>query len=87
MLITEKIGKIKKNSVNFFKNLRQFFVKFNDPEAISKQLTVLIKLLITEKIQKTKKNINDFFKGLRQFFLKFNYPQAISKQLTILIKC
>ena len=35
--------KIKKNSVNFFKNLRQFFVKFNDPEAISKQLTVLIK--------------------------------------------
>ena len=42
MLITEKIGKIKKNSVNFFKNLRQFFVKFNDPEAISKELTVLI---------------------------------------------
>ena len=43
MSITEKIEKIKKNSVNFFKNLRQFFVKFNDPEAISKQLTVLIK--------------------------------------------
>ena len=42
MLITGKIGKIKKNSVNFFKNLRQFFVKFNDPEAISKELTVLI---------------------------------------------
>ena len=35
MLITEKLGKIKKNSVNFFKNLRQFFVKFNDPEAIN----------------------------------------------------
>ena len=43
MLITEKIGKIKKNSVNFFQSLRQFSVKFNDPEAISKQLTVLIK--------------------------------------------
>ena len=43
MLITEKIRKIKKNSVNFLKNLKQFFVKFNDPEAISKQLTVLIK--------------------------------------------
>ena len=43
MLITGKIEKIKKNSVNFFKNLTQFFVKFNDPEAISKQLTVLIK--------------------------------------------
>ena len=43
MLITEKIEEIKKNSVNFFKNLRLFSVKFNDPEAISKQLTVLIK--------------------------------------------
>ena len=43
MLITEKIGKIKRNSINFFKNLREFSVKFNDPVAISKQLTVLIK--------------------------------------------
>ena len=43
MLITEKIEKIKKKSVNFFKNLGQFSIKFNDPEAISKQLTVLIK--------------------------------------------
>ena len=43
MLITEKIEKIKKNSVNFFKNLSQFSVKFNDQEAISKQLMVLIK--------------------------------------------
>ena len=43
MLITEKIEKIKKNSVNFFKNLKLFSVKFNDPEAISKQLTVLVK--------------------------------------------
>ena len=87
MLITEKIEKIKKKSVNFFKNLRQFFVKFNDPKPISKQLTGLNKVLITEKIQKIKKNIKDFFKGLRQIFLKFNYPKAISKQLTILIKC
>ena len=86
MLITEKIEKIKKNSVNFFKNLRQFFVKFNDREAISNQLTVN-KVLITETIEKIKKNIKEFFKGLRQFFLKFNYPQAIRKQLTILIKC
>ena len=43
MLITEKLGKIKKISVNFLKNFRQFSVKFNDAEAISKQLTVLIK--------------------------------------------
>ena len=43
MLITEKIGKKKKNSVDFFKSLRQFFLKFNDQEAISKPLTVLIK--------------------------------------------
>ena len=43
MLITEKIEKIKKNSVDFFQSLRQVSLKFNDPEDISKQLTVLIK--------------------------------------------
>ena len=43
MLITEKIEKIKKNSVDFFKSLRQFSLKLNEPEAISKKLTVLIK--------------------------------------------
>ena len=43
MLISEKIEKKKKNSVDFFKSLRQFSLKFNDPEAISKQLTLLIK--------------------------------------------
>ena len=43
MLISKKIEKIKKNSVDFSQSLRQFSVKFNDPEAISKQLTVLIK--------------------------------------------
>ena len=43
MLISEKIEKIKKNSVNFLKSLMQFSLKINDPEAISKQLTVLIK--------------------------------------------
>ena len=43
MLITEKIEKIKKNSVNFFKTLTQFSLKFNDQQTISKQLTVLIK--------------------------------------------
>ena len=43
MLISEKIEKIKKNSVDFFQSLRQFSLKFNDPEAISKQLTKLIK--------------------------------------------
>ena len=85
MLITEKIGKIKKNSVNFFKNLRQFFVKINDPEAISKQLTLLIKfngvnkVLITEKIQKIKKNINDFFEGLRQFFSNLITPKQLAR--------
>ena len=87
MLITEKIEKIKKNSVDVFESLRQFSLKFNDPEAISKAINGVNKVLITEKIEKIKKNIKDFFKGLRQFFLKFNYPQAISKQSTILIKC
>ena len=43
MLITEEIEKIKKNSANFFKSLRQFSLKFKDEEAIRKQLTVLIK--------------------------------------------
>ena len=43
MLITEKIEKIKKNSVDVFESLRQFSLKFNDPDAISKQLTTLIK--------------------------------------------
>ena len=42
MLISEKIEKIKKNSVDFFKSLRIFSLKFNDPEAITKQLTLLI---------------------------------------------
>ena len=42
MLITEKIEK-KKNSVDFLKSLRQFSLKFNDQEAISMPLTVLIK--------------------------------------------
>ena len=68
MLIREKIEKIKKNAVDFFKSLRHFSLKFNDPEAISKQLTMLKKKLITEKIEKVKKNIKDFFKGLRKFF-------------------
>ena len=43
MLISEKIEKIKKYSVDFFQSLKQFSLKFNDPEAITKQLTVLIK--------------------------------------------
>ena len=43
MLITEKIQKIKKNINDFFKGLRQFFLKSNYPQAISKKLTVLIK--------------------------------------------
>ena len=43
MLITEEIEKTKKNSVNIFKSLRQFSLKFKDTEAISKQLMVLIK--------------------------------------------
>ena len=43
MLITEKTEKIKINSVDVFKSLTQFPFKFNDAEAISKQLTILIK--------------------------------------------
>ena len=43
MLITEEIEKTKKNSVNFFKSLKEFSLKFKDEEAIRKELTVLIK--------------------------------------------
>ena len=43
MLITEKIEKKKKNSVEFLKSLKQFFLKYNGPEAIRKQLAALIK--------------------------------------------
>ena len=87
MLITEKIQKVKKNIKDFFKGFRQFFLQFNYPEAISKQLTVWIKVLISEKIEKIKKNSVDFFKSLRQFSLKFNDHEAITKQLRKLIKC
>ena len=43
MLITDKIEKIKKNLVHFFKSFEQFSLEFNEPEAISKQLTMLKK--------------------------------------------
>ena len=43
MLISKKIEEGKQNSVNFLKSLRPFPLKFNDPEPISKQLTMLIK--------------------------------------------
>ena len=43
MLITEKIEKIKKKFMDFYKSLKQFFLKYNGPEAISKQLAALIK--------------------------------------------
>ena len=43
VLITEKIQKINKNINDFFKGLKQFFLKFNYPQPISKQLTILIK--------------------------------------------
>ena len=33
---------MEKNIKDFLKGLRQFFLKFNDRETISKQLTVLI---------------------------------------------
>ena len=87
MLITEKIEKIKKNSVNFFKSLRQFSLKFNYRQAISKKLTILIKCESVKKLKKKKKNSVNFFKSLRPFPLKFNDPEPVSKQLTMLIKC
>ena len=55
MLITEKIEKIKKTSKDFFQSLRQPFLKFYYPEAISKQLTVLIESLNNWKSLKNKK--------------------------------
>ena len=42
-LITDRIEKIKKISRVPFKSLGESFLKFNDYEEISKQLTVLIK--------------------------------------------
>ena len=60
MLITEKIQKIKKNINDFFKGLRQFFLKFNYPQAISKQLTILIKCY-KWKNWKNKKKFGQFF--------------------------
>ena len=36
--MNEKIEKNKKKSIDFYKSLWQSFLKFNDPEAISKQL-------------------------------------------------
>ena len=42
-LKTQKIVKIKKKLLDFLKSLGQFLLKFNDIEAISKQLTALIK--------------------------------------------
>ena len=53
MLITEKIEKIKKNLVDFFKSLGQFSLKFNDPEAIT--INGVKKVLITEKNRKNEK--------------------------------
>ena len=73
--------------MDFFKGLRNFFLKFNDREAISKQINGLNNVLITESIEKIKKNSVDFFKSFRQFSLKFNDQEVISKQLTVLIKC
>ena len=63
MLISKKIEKIKKNFVDFFQSLRQFSLKFNYPQAISKQLTK-----ITEKIEKIKKNSVDFFQRFEAIF-------------------
>ena len=41
--ISQKIeNKMKKNVMIFFKSSRQFLIKFNDIEYISKQLTTLI---------------------------------------------
>ena len=62
MLITEKIEKIKKNSVNFFKSLRQFSFKFNSRQAISKKLTILIKCESVKKLKKEKKIPSVFLK-------------------------
>ena len=43
MLITEKIEKIKKNFMYFYQSLKQFFLKYNGPQAISKQLVAFLK--------------------------------------------
>ena len=41
--MTRKIEKIQKKCKGFFENLGQSLLKFNDPEAISKQLTALLR--------------------------------------------
>ena len=43
MLITEKIEKIKQNCNDIIEGITQSFLKFNDHETNSKQLTMLIK--------------------------------------------
>ena len=67
--------------IHFFKSLGIYLLKFNDPEAISKQLTVCVnKALITQQMKKSNK-VHGFFKSLAQPLLKYNDPEAISKQL------
>ena len=41
--------------MDFFKSLRQSFLKFNHPEAISKQLATLIKRLSLKTLKKSKR--------------------------------
>ena len=62
MLIRKKIEERKKNSFNFFKSLRPFPLKFNDPEPISKQLTMLINVNNWKSSKDQKKILRIFLK-------------------------
>ena len=64
--------------MNVFKSSKQFLIKFNDIEHISKQLTALIRLIKEKYFVK-------FFKSSEQSVIKCNDIQDFSKQLTALI--
>ena len=51
--------------MNVLKSSKQFLIKFNDIEHISKQLTVIIRL-IKENIEKMEKHLVKFFKSSEQ---------------------
>ena len=62
--------------MNIFKSPVHFFIKFNESEAIARQLTTLI-ALVSQKIKKLKKQFLNFFKAQ----CTINHHEAITKIL------
>ena len=61
-----------------------YLIKFNDLEAIKKQLMVLITRLKVKKSKKEKRKFFNFFKSSVFSLIKFNDLEAFTKQLTAL---